>query len=969
MNKHPHFHPDISINGGPAPLFKIWRPIALAVIFLLPIVSVAQITVTWNGSVDTDWDTPNNWDGNAVPLSAVKVLIPSWPTNQPVINASTMAVAQSLVIAQNATLVNKGTLSVSGAHFDAVTVNGLLDNQGTIMITAAVKIGVFISGTGSAVTNTGLIDIDNTENGVFNSNILDNSGDIKIHHTTSHGFVNAGPFTNNMNALVDVRNVGSFRGIDNYAEITNDGSIVLHTIAETGISCSGGSITNQSNGNIQITDAGVSSPHPGISNGTTIINEGSITITGARNYAVNNSGNFSNTGFITLNVNLAGTTGITNSGSFLNSNVITINNAGSFGIFHEGTLFENNGTITVNGTGSTDNAIQNQGAFNNLENGLIDINNAGQHGIRNAGGNADFTNEGIIDINGTGTGASNGDGIRNEKTFSNLYSIILKNTKENGIQNLPGQVFSNGASAQITIENTMSEGIANNGSFTAKNLSISGAGNFGIYNAASFTCNGTTTITNPHNAGVFNSGTFGNTSNLTVNSPGDLGFFQQGSSPQMNNSGTLTIETTTGNKDGIGLFNGAINNQGTISVNNAARWGIFVAANFNNSGSGSLLNINSSGSDGLHIDGASTVLANEGTINIGTTEGIVGGMGIYGNSGQVTNYGNVVLGKNIASTALNCPFSNMGQGTVKGSGTIAGNFSNDGGKISPGASPGVINFSGNYNQGTGSFYAEVFGLAGPGVAGGYDQIIVSGTATLGGVLDLVVSYGQTTGDEVTILSANSISGTFSTENVPNGWFILYDYPSAGQVTAKLGVLPVELVAFRAFAIDGKKVQLDWTTASETNNDYFSVERSGDGVRFEEIGQVRGKGTVSSGFIDYTFGDENPLPGNSYYRLRQVDFDGRFEFSWVVSVYMEGMAGVSSLHVFPNPSRGQVICEINDVNGMATLKLFDAAGKFVLAGELEGGRQPFDWGALPKGVYWMKVKADGKTITKKIVLRQ
>lgn len=94
-------------------------------------------------------------------------------------------------------------------------------------------------------------------------------------------------------------------------------------------------------------------------------------------------------------------------------------------------------------------------------------------------------------------------------------------------------------------------------------------------------------------------------------------------------------------------------------------------------------------------------------------------------------------------------------------------------------------------------------------------------------------------------------------------------------------LPVELLSFTASPLEAS-VRLDWSTATELNNDYFTVERSEDAITFETIGKVFGSGT-SSEMHDYEFSDNAPRDGVNYYRLLQVDYDGKYQLSPVVPV--------------------------------------------------------------------------------------
>ena len=114
---------------------------------------------------------------------------------------------------------------------------------------------------------------------------------------------------------------------------------------------------------------------------------------------------------------------------------------------------------------------------------------------------------------------------------------------------------------------------------------------------------------------------------------------------------------------------------------------------------------------------------------------------------------------------------------------------------------------------------------------------------------------------------------------------------SGQAVARCTTqqtLPVELTSFEAVRIEGN-VRLEWTTASELNNDYFEVLKSYDGEIFSIIGYVDGHGT-SSEVIDYSYTDSEPK--QAYYRLRQLDYDGQFEYSDVVAAKGNGREVIS-----------------------------------------------------------------------------
>jgi hypothetical protein len=114
-------------------------------------------------------------------------------------------------------------------------------------------------------------------------------------------------------------------------------------------------------------------------------------------------------------------------------------------------------------------------------------------------------------------------------------------------------------------------------------------------------------------------------------------------------------------------------------------------------------------------------------------------------------------------------------------------------------------------------------------------------------------------------------------------------------------LPVELTFFTA-ENNANRVELNWQTASEKNNDFFEVQRSFDGKEFQVLGIVEGN-VDSQSTIDYDFSDYSPLAGDSYYRLRQVDYDGAFEYSDVVRI---NRVEASDLVAVPNPTQAQNI---------------------------------------------------------------
>lgn len=144
---------------------------------------------------------------------------------------------------------------------------------------------------------------------------------------------------------------------------------------------------------------------------------------------------------------------------------------------------------------------------------------------------------------------------------------------------------------------------------------------------------------------------------------------------------------------------------------------------------------------------------------------------------------------------------------------------------------------------------------------------------------------------------------------------------SGIMDILTGPLPVELIEFNGNK-ENEVVRLNWTTKSERNNAYFAIERSANGENWEEITTVSGSGnsTITHHYQAYDF---NPIKGTSYYRLRQVDFNGEFEYSAPISILFSS----TSIMAYPNPANDNINLVGEDV-GSATIYMVDAVGKYI-----------------------------------------
>ncbi|MGG7662744.1 T9SS type A sorting domain-containing protein [Dyadobacter sp. BHUBP1] len=168
-------------------------------------------------------------------------------------------------------------------------------------------------------------------------------------------------------------------------------------------------------------------------------------------------------------------------------------------------------------------------------------------------------------------------------------------------------------------------------------------------------------------------------------------------------------------------------------------------------------------------------------------------------------------------------------------------------------------------------------------------------------------------------------------------------------------LPVALVSFEGKS-ENNQTKLTWKTASETNNKGFEIERSADARRFEKIGFVDGSGDTKEKQF-YHFTDLNPLV-TGYYRLKQLDYGGKFEYSKVIAV----KAGTGTLKMYPNPAQTELTVEGAAENELVSV--FTPTGGLVIAGaKLTAGK--LDVKDLKEGIYTIKIG----DVAKKLLIKR
>lgn len=290
-------------------------------------------------------------------------------------------------------------------------------------------------------------------------------------------------------------------------------------------------------------------------------------------------------------------------------------------------------------------------------------------------------------------------------------------------------------------------------------------------------------------------------------------------------------------------------------------------------------------------------------------------------------------------------------------------YIDDGGNNTPTAAPPPI---GNWMHVVGTWNNSIMSIYQNGVS----------TATLGSVTGTFVNnnnslrFGGVHGgaggnphsfngiiDEIRISnisrSADWIATGFNNQNSPATF-----YNVTAELTAAIlcTTLPIELLKFSAKVLDNDHVVLNWQTASEINNDYFTIEKSQDGLNWAFLKNINGAGN-SSTILDYSATDYNPYSGQSYYRLKQTDFDGQFNYSSLRSVNIQPEEN-SSITIYPNPSNNKITITGDQIQFEA-ISIINSLGQNVtpLTKIEKQGEETVivDLSDLSSGLYFIKTK--------------
>lgn len=181
---------------------------------------------------------------------------------------------------------------------------------------------------------------------------------------------------------------------------------------------------------------------------------------------------------------------------------------------------------------------------------------------------------------------------------------------------------------------------------------------------------------------------------------------------------------------------------------------------------------------------------------------------------------------------------------------------------------------------------------------------------------------------------------------PNGGGNLCNEANATITTEPISVMPIVLKEYQVTK-DGTYSKLHWVTASEINNDYFTIERSLDGRTFNEIAEINGAGN-SNVELNYSFVDENPNHGLNYYRIKQTDFDGKFSYSNIQVVKHDLF---SKIEVYPNPANSEIYVSTPT---SSTLEIVNSLGSVLERVQIMEGTNTIKLDGISDGILFLSV---------------
>ncbi|MCE7059268.1 DUF4347 domain-containing protein [Dyadobacter sp. CY343] len=315
---------------------------------------------------------------------------------------------------------------------------------------------------------------------------------------------------------------------------------------------------------------------------------------------------------------------------------------------------------------------------------------------------------------------------------------------------------------------------------------------------------------------------------------------------------------------------------------------------------------------------------------------------------------NGILYSGDAQLQINGSFIN--NGVIMGNATFTGTAFTNSGTVAPGESAGTLNFtSGLSNEG--SLLMEIGGTT---AGTDYDQIQTD-VFTAGGSISVsfINGFKPALGDAFVLVDAASITGTFTTLNLPDiaprVWETTYEN-SEFRIRAVNDPMPVTLINFTA-SKNESAVDLVWNTSSEVNNSHFEIQRSAEGKVWENIGTVA-RLDDNLAIRRYRFTDAMPLLSENFYRLRMVDNDGTFAFSEIEHVRFAD--NKTQIRSYPNPVTDKIFLDAANIESITSVEIYSASGALHYSGTYT--RAGIDVKTFPAGIFIVRTTSSNREVS-------
>ena len=623
-----------------------------------------------------------------------------------------------------------------------------------------------------------------------------------------------------------------------------------------------------------------------------------------------------------------------------NTNNFNISLGGSLSLVGSGSLNPRDGTFAL--IGSTAQSVPTGITFNNLQFdnvGTKSITTAGTFSANNfrilaASGVVNFSTGTDIDITGNWSNAS-GSGA---SAYSNVQDLTLSGNANqnisgvNGFHNLNISKSGGGGTRTVTISGTviLNDGASGGGMTVSNHDVVNGTANYNLLgdwtNDGTFSTSGTVNFNGTAAQSISGDNSFGS---LIIDNAAGVSITDQLTTTIANDLTVTSGTFSTGTGTATVVFDG----MGEQQIN----------------GSVTFNNLTKQAGDTLRLSGNSTVngtlTLTEGIINTTSSDLLIIGPDGDIPSGSVNSYVNGPLQHTENSTTADTklfPFGNDGVyrpitlNLTQADATVRTYT----GSITEGAPPSRTLPTGADSLTRVSAFRYYTITQSPSAA------VTAASVTIDYNVDdrsddgptLRIAKSDGAGNWINIGGTGSASGTepgdFVAGTITSGNFTTFSDFVLASSSEPLNPLPIELLSFSG-EVAGETVELKWVTAWEKNNDIFVVERSEDGVNFTAIGEVHGAGDRQAEF-SYNFTDAQPLQGIAYYRLKQVDIDGNFDYSRIISLtYLREVTFVAG--VYPNPAEnGQTVLRIEGAapNSTLQLKMIHASGRVVKTIQLQ-----------------------------------